>query len=186
MPRADATGAIDGLEVRVVDSDGKDSPDGQTGEIAVRSPANFAGYCDDPAATREALRDGWLYSGDLARRDADGYLWFEGRKKEIVVRDGLNISPQEVEEAFYNHPAVLEVAVIGMPDPVGAGGERVLAFVSLRDGLVTDEQELRDHARQRLADFKIPERVLFLKDLPKGITGKVQRRALKEVPSAAA
>ena len=141
MPRADATGAIDGLEVRVVDSDGKDSPDGQTGETAVRSPANFAGYWDDPAVTREAPRDGWLYSGDLARRDADGYLWFEGRKKEIVVRDGLNISPQEVEEAFYNHPAVLEVAVIGMPDPVGAGGERVLAFVSLRDGLVTDEQE---------------------------------------------
>ena len=178
--------ALDGVEVRVVNSNGKDSPDGQTGEIAVRSPANFAGYWDDPSATRDALRDGWLHSGDLARRDADGYLWFEGRKKEIIVRDGLNISPQEVEEAFYNHPAVLEVAVIGMPDPVGARGERVLAFVSLRDGLVTDEQELRDHARQRLADFKIPERVLFLKDLPKGITGKVQRRVLKEMPSAAA
>jgi long-chain acyl-CoA synthetase len=177
--------ALDGVEVRVVGADGKDTPDGQTGEIAVRSPANFAGYWDNPEATRETLRDGWLHSGDLARRDAKGYLWFEGRKKEIIVRDGLNISPQEVEEAFYTHPAVLEVAVIGMPDPVEAHGEQVLAFVSLRDGLVTDEKELKDHARQRLADFKIPERVLFLKDLPKGITGKVQRRALKEMPLAA-
>src|SRR6266403_2622589 len=176
---------LDGVEVRVVDSDGKDVPDGKVGEIAVRSPANFAGYWDDPAATREVLRDGWLYSGDLARRDADGYFWFDGRKKEIIVRDGINISPQEVEEAIYTHPAVLEVAVIGMPDPLGAHGERVLAFVSLHDGLVTDEQELRDHARQRLADFKIPEQIFFLNDLPKGITGKIQRRALKEMRSAA-
>jgi long-chain acyl-CoA synthetase len=178
--------ALDGVEVRVVDLDVEDLPDDQTGEIVVRSPANFAGYWDDPAATRETLRDGWLHSGDLARRDADGYLWFEGRKKEIIVRDGINIAPQEVEEALYNHPAVLEVAVIGMPDPAGARGERVLAFVSLRDGLVADEQELRDHARQCLADFKIPERILFVKDLPKGITGKVQRQALKEIPYAAA
>jgi long-chain acyl-CoA synthetase len=176
---------FDGVEVRIVDSDGKDVPDGKIGEIAVRSPANFAGYWDDPAATREVLRDGWLHSGDLARRDADGYLWFEGRKKEIIVRDGLNISPQEVEEAIYDHPAVLEVAVIGIPDPVGAHGERVVAFVSLRRGLVTDDQELRDHARQHLADFKIPEQIFFVKDLPKGITGKIQRRALKEMTSAA-
>jgi long-chain acyl-CoA synthetase len=100
---------LDGVEVRVVDSDGKDVPDGKIGEIAVRSPAIFAGYWDDPVATSEVLRDGWLHSGDLARRDADGYLWFEGRKKEIIVRDGLNISPQEVEEAIYDHPAVLEL-----------------------------------------------------------------------------
>jgi long-chain acyl-CoA synthetase len=112
----------------------------------------------------------------LARRDTDGYVWFEGRKKEIIVRDGVNISPQEVEEAIYNHPAVLEVAVIGIPDPVGAHGERVLAFVSLRDGVVVDEQELRDHTRQLLADFKVPERFVFRTELPKGITGKVHRR----------
>jgi long-chain acyl-CoA synthetase len=176
--------AIDGVEVRVVDAAGKDAPDGQVGEIAVRSPANCDGYWDDPVATSEALREGWLYSGDLAQRDADGYLWFEGRKKEIIVRDGFNISPQEVEEAIHGHPAVLEVGVIGLPDPVGAHGERILAFVALRDGLLAHEQELRDHARQRLADIKVPEKIVFLKSLPKGITGKIQRRALKELPPA--
>jgi long-chain acyl-CoA synthetase len=173
--------ATQGVEIRVVDGEGEEARDGQIGEMAVRSPARFAEYWDDPAATRAAVRDGWLYTGDLARRDADGYLWFEGRKKEIIIRDGVNISPQEVEEAIYNHPAVLEVAVIGTPDPVGAHGERVLAFVALKDGLLADERELRDHARQLLADFKVPERIVFRTDLPKGITGKVQRRALKEM-----
>ena len=178
--------AIPGVELRVVDAEGEDVSDGQIGELVVRTPARFAGYWDDPAATREAVRDGWMYTGDLARRDADGYLWFEGRKREIIIRDGVNISPQEVEEAIYNHSAVLEVAVIGMPDPVGAHGERVLAFISLKDGLVVDERELRDHASQQLADIKVPERFVFRTDLPKGITGKVARRALKEMQLAAA
>ena len=177
--------AIPGVELRVVDAEGEDVSDGQIGELVVRTPARFARYWDDPAATREAVRDGWMYTGDLARQDADGYLWFEGRKKEIIIRDGVNISPQEVEEAIYNHPAVLEVAVIGMPDPVGAHGERVLAFISLKDGLAVDERELRDHASQQLADIKVPERFVFRTDLPKGITGKVARRALKEMLVAA-
>lgn len=175
--------ALGGVEVRVVDSNGKDFSAGQIGEIAVRSPAIFAGYWDDPKATKEVLRDGWLYSGDLARRDADGYLWFEGRKKEIIVRDGLNISPQEVEEAFYSHPAVLEVAVIGVPDPVGVHGDRVLAFVSLRDSMAANEEELREHAVQRLADLKVPAKIIFMTTLPKGVTGKIQRRVLKEMPT---
>jgi long-chain acyl-CoA synthetase len=170
----------------VVDAEGEDAADGQIGELIVRSPAKFAGYWDDPVATREAVRDGWMYTGDLGRRDADGYLWFEGRKKEIIIRDGVNISPQEVEEVIYKHPAVLEVAVIGMPDPVGAHGERVLAFVTLRDGHKIDEQELKDHAHQQLADFKVPERFVFRTDLPKGITGKIQRRVLKEMRLAVA
>jgi long-chain acyl-CoA synthetase len=174
--------ALDGVDVRVVDADGNVAPDGKVGEIAVRSPANCAGYWDDPVATREAMREGWLYSGDLARRDGDGYFWFEGRKKEIIVRESFNISPQEVEEAIHSHPAVLEVGVIGLPDSVAARGERILAFVALREGLVAHEQELRDHARQRLADVKVPERIVFVKSLPKGITGKIQRRALKEMP----
>jgi long-chain acyl-CoA synthetase len=177
--------AIPGVETRVLDAKGKDASDGQIGEIAVRTPARFAGYWDDPAATREAVRDGWMYTGDLARRDAEGYLWFEGRKKEIIIRDGVNISPQEVEEAIYKHPAVLEVAVIGMPDPVGAHGESVLAFVALRDGHRLSERELRDHTRRQLADIKVPQRFVFRSGLPKGITGKVQRRALKETLAAA-
>lgn len=177
--------AIEGVETRMVDAEGDNVPDGHVGELAVRSTAKFAGYWDDPAATRAAVRDGWMYTGDFARRDADGYIWFEGRKKEIIVRDGVNISPQEVEEAIYNHPAVLQVAVIGTPDPVGARGESVLAFVSLRDGHVVEEQELRDHARQQLADIKVPERFVFQADLPIGITGKVQRRVLKEMLAAA-
>ena len=97
----------------------------------------------------------------------------------------MNISPQEVEGAIYKHMAVLEVAVIGAPDPVGAHGERVLAFVTLRDGYRISEQELKEHTRQQLADFKVPERFVFRTDLPKGITGKLQRRALREMLVAA-
>jgi long-chain acyl-CoA synthetase len=177
---------LDGVEAKVVDSNGKEVPDGQTGELIVKTPVNLVGYWDDVAATRAALRDGWLFTGDLVRRDSDGYFWFEGRKKQIIVRDGFNISPQEVEEAIYTHPAVLEVGVIGIPDSVEARGERVLAFVALRDGCATSEDELREHARRRLADLKVPERILFLEKLPKGISGKIQRAALKQLQLAAA
>lgn len=178
--------AIPGVEIRVVDAEGGEVPDQQIGEMAIRTPARFAGYWDDPAATREAVRDGWMHTGDLARRDADGYLWLVGRKKEIIVRDGVSISPHEVEEAIYKHPAVLQVAVIGTPDPVGAHGQNVLAFVSLKDGLAVDERELRDHAHRLLADFKVPDRFVFQPYLPLGITGKIQRRILKEMLAAVA
>jgi long-chain acyl-CoA synthetase len=175
---------IPGVEVRIVDADGADLPNGQIGEIITKSPAIFVGYWNDPAATRAAFKDGWFHTGDLGRRDADGYYWFEGRKKEIIVRDGLNISPQEVKEAFYDHPAVLEAAVIGTPDPVPACGEQIVAFIALRDGLAADREELKGHVRQRLADYKIPERIVLLENLPKGMTGKIQRRALKEIAAA--
>lgn len=171
--------AVEGVEVRIVNLSGHDVASGETGELALRSPANCVGYWEDPQATKDALRDGWLHTGDLCRRDADGYHWFEGRRKEIIIRGGSNISPQEVEEAIYNHPAVREAAVIGMPD--GTYGEKVIAFVALREGRTAAEHELREHARQRLADYKVPEKVLFLPELPKGITGKLQRRVLKQL-----
>jgi long-chain acyl-CoA synthetase len=145
---------------------------------------DFSSYWDDPVATRDAVHDGWLHSGDLAHRDANGYLWFDGRKKEIIVRDGLNLSPQEIEEALYDHPAALEVAVIGAPDPQPARGEQVVAFVRLREGMVATESELRAYGSQRLADFKVPTKIIFSESLPKGITGTIQRRALKDTQSS--
>jgi long-chain acyl-CoA synthetase len=167
------------VEVRLLDLDGNPVADGASGEIAVRSPANFIEYWRDSEATERTLVDGWLLSGDLARFDRDGYLWFEGRKKELIIRGGSNISPQEVEEALYQHPAVREVGVVGAPDAVH--GERVVAFAVSGKDLSVTENELREFARQRLADYKVPDRIIFLPVLPKGLTGKVQRRALKEM-----
>ncbi len=171
--------APEGFQVRIVDIDGLDVAEGETGEVVVRSSANCAGYWNDREATKALMRDGWLHTGDLASRDADGYFWFKGRLKQIIIRAGSNISPQEVEEALYQHPAVLEAGVVGQPDKVL--GEIVVAFVVLREGEKAMPEELRDFARQRLADYKVPERVLFLDEMPKNAVGKVQRRALKEM-----
>jgi long-chain acyl-CoA synthetase len=164
---------IAGVELKLVDVEG------EVGEIAIRGHNVMKGYWGKPEATAETLRGGWLHTGDLACRDADGYLWFRGRSKQIIVRAGSNISPQEIEEALYQHPAVLEVGVTGQPDPLY--GERVVAFVALRQGASADEAELQAFARERLADYKTPERILFLPELPKGLTGKVDRRSLKEM-----
>jgi long-chain acyl-CoA synthetase len=178
-PRFGSIGpAMDLVDARVASLTGNVLPDGETGELQVQSPANCVGYWDNEEATASTFDDGWLRTGDLVRRDADGFFWFEGRVKQIIIRGGSNISPQEVEEALYHHPAVLEAGVIGLPDPVH--GEKVIAFVALREGLTAGEQELRDLVRSRIADYKTPERILFLPVLPKGLTGKVQRRALKD------
>jgi long-chain acyl-CoA synthetase len=169
--------ALDIVEARVADQAGNVLADGQIGELQVQSPANCVGYWDDPRATADTFDDGWLRTGDLVRRDSDNFFWFAGRVKQIIIRGGSNISPQEVEEVLYRHPAVLEAGVIGMPDQVH--GEKVIAFVSLRDGFTAGEEELRDLVRNRIADYKTPERIVFLPVLPKGLTGKVQRRDLK-------
>jgi long-chain acyl-CoA synthetase len=166
------------VKVRLVDPADRDVAPGEPGEVVVRSKGNCAGYWNDPAATADLLRGGWLHTGDLASRDADGYLWFRGRSKQIIVRAGSNVSPQEVEEALYQHPAILEAGVVGKPDAVY--GELVVAFVVLRQGARISAGDLRSFARERLADYKAPEEIHFLTELPKGITGKVDRRTLKE------
>jgi long-chain acyl-CoA synthetase len=171
--------ALDAVDTRVAALAGNLAAQGEVGELQVQSPANCVGYWDDPRATADTFDHGWLRTGDLVRRDLDGYFWFEGRVKQIIIRGGSNISPQEVEEALYHHPAVLEAGVIGMPDP--AHNEKVIAFVALRDGQTAAEKELIDLVRSRIADYKTPERIIFLPALPKGLTGKVQRRELKDL-----
>jgi long-chain acyl-CoA synthetase len=171
------------IEARVVDSKGEVVANGEIGELTVRSPANCVGYWKNPSETDAAIRDGWLFTGDLVRRDSDGYFWFQGRKKQIIVRESYNVSPQEVEEVLYKHPAVFEAGVYGLPD--ATYGEKVIAAVSLRSGQTADEEQLREFSRKHLNDLKVPERIHFLTELPKGLSGKVDRRALKEMAQIA-
>ncbi|HKW35189.1 MAG TPA: hypothetical protein VJN92_19410 [Candidatus Acidoferrum sp.] len=136
--------------------------------------------CTGRGAATNCLFDGdWLRTGDLASRDNAGYYWFKGRLKQIIIRGGSNISPQEVEEALYQHPAVQEAGVIGAPHP--KYGEVPIAGITLRAGQTVTEEKLRAHAGELLADYKIPERIFFLAELPKGLTGKVDRRSLRDL-----
>jgi len=171
--------AAPGVDVRLVDRHGHDVLAGETGEILVRSPANCIGYWNDPHSTKCLFEDGWLHTGDLASCDEDGYYWFKGRLKQLIIRGGSNISPQEVEEALHQHPAVLEAGVVGAPHPVY--GEVPVAGVALRAGHLVNEDQLRAHACKLLADYKVPERIFFLPEMPKGLTGKVDRRSLRDL-----
>jgi long-chain acyl-CoA synthetase len=167
-----------GVEVAIVDRSGNPVPDGTEGEMIVRSAANMIGYWNDPDGTAKALRDGWFYTGDLVHQDMNGYLWFRGRKKEIIVRGGSNISPQEVEAVLYQHNGVLDAGVVGMPDAMW--GERVVAFVSRKPRRKVSAKELIAFVAGRLAAYKIPEEIVFLDELPKSEAGKIQRRVLRE------
>lgn len=166
-----------GMTLRVVDASRRELEVGEPGEVEVRSEALMAGYWRDPEATAAAIRDGWLSTGDIAYRDAEGWYWFVGRAKEIIVRGGSNVSPLEVEAALASHPAVREAAAVGVPDP--ELGERVRAFVSFRPGCTVSEEVLKAWAGERIAAYKVPESIVVLDELPKGPTGKVQRRALR-------
>jgi long-chain acyl-CoA synthetase len=171
--------AAPGVSIRLVDLHGHDVAAGETGEILVRSPANCVGYWNDPDATARLFDDGWLHTGDLASRDEGGYYWFKGRIKQLIIRGGSNISPQEVEEALHQHPAVLEAGVVGAPHAVC--GEVPVGGVALRAGHSVSEDQLRTHARKLLADYKVPDRIFFLAELPKSLTGKVDRRSLRNI-----
>jgi len=168
----------------LVDSDENEVPVGEAGEICVRGPHLMAGYWQDPEATSAAIRNGWFYTGDVARCDEDGFYWFVGRKKEIIVRGGSKISPLEVEDVLYQHPAVSEAGVVGRRDSVW--GEVVIAFIALRPGFQATEDELLAFARERLADYKVPESIIYRDQLPKGLTGKVLRRSLLQEEDALA
>ncbi|MFJ8789918.1 acyl-CoA synthetase [Streptomyces sp. NPDC102462] len=164
------------VDARVVDEDGADVPDGTPGEIVYRSPQLCEGYWDKPEETAAAFRDGWFHSGDLAVRDADGYLTVVDRVKDVINSGGVLIASRQVEDALYTHEAVAEAAVIGLPDE--RWGEAVTAVVVPR-GEVT-EAELIAHVRTRLTPFKAPKRVLFVTGLPRNASGKILKRELRE------
>jgi long-chain acyl-CoA synthetase len=177
-PRFGSVGRVlDGIELRVVDDDGRDALVGDAGEIWVRGPNVFAGYLDDPEATARVLTDdGWLRTGDIALIDEDGRLFLVDRAKDLIIVSGFNVFPAEVEDVLAEHPDVAEVGVIGVPHP--HTGEAVKAFVVLEPGATLDEDSLIDYAHDHLARYKCPSKVMFVDELPRTTTGKLVRREL--------
>ena len=169
---------LDDVEVRIVDEEGNDQPHGQVGEIVARGSRLMKGYWHQEDATRETLRNGWLYTGDLGYADEDGYIFLAGRAKDFIKRGGEMISPEEVEQVLHSHPAVDEAAIIGVPDDLW--GERVRAVVVTRPGHLVTDEDLIEYCRQRLASFKKPESVVFVSELPRNPMGKVLKRVLRE------
>lgn len=167
---------IEGVEMRVVDTDGNDVPVGEVGEIAIRGHNVMKGYWNRPDATAEAIKDGWFHTGDMAKQDEDGFFFIVDRLKDLIIRGGFNVYPREVEEVFYEHPAVLEVAVVGVPHETH--GEEVAAAIALKPGAAATEDELREYAKERVAAYKYPRQIWLVDALPKGPTGKVLKREI--------
>lgn len=173
-----------GVAFRLVDDDLRDVAPGEVGEIATRSDMVMDGYLDLPEETARAFRDGWFRAGDMAYQAPNGYLYLHGRKKDMIIRGGENIYPSEIETVLAEHPAVLQSAVIGVPDE--HWGETVLAFVVTRDGEVVAEQELRDLCGRRLARYKVPAEFRFVAQLPTNASGKILKRVLRSMTEAPA
>ncbi|MFL6080334.1 MAG: AMP-binding enzyme, partial [Ornithinibacter sp.] len=165
---------IKGVEMKVVDDDGNEVPAGEVGEIAIRGDNVMTGYWNKPEATAEAIPDGWFRTGDLATMDDEGYFTIVDRKKDMILRGGMNVYPREVEEVVYTHPDVVEVAVVGIPDELM--GEQVGAAVALREGATATPEDIIEYTKERIAAYKYPRKVWVVPELPKGPTGKILRR----------
>ncbi|WP_035721943.1 AMP-binding protein [Bradyrhizobium sp. ARR65] len=182
-PREGSTG-LPGLfcEATIIDDLGNELPPGIPGEIIVRGPQVFAEYWGNQQVTEEALRNGWYHTGDIGRRDADGYFWIEDRKKNLIISGGENIYPAEVERVLKAHPDVLECAVVGRPDP--RWGEVPVAYVIRRSGSALDAERLTTHLQLQLARFKTPRQIIFTNNLPRTALGKIQHYMLKETDAS--
>jgi long-chain acyl-CoA synthetase len=169
-----------GVRMRVADSSGRPLPAGRehVGEILIRGHNVMKGYLGRPEATAEALRSGWLHSGDLGYVDEDGFYFIVDRAKDLVIRGGYNVYPREIEEVLYTHPAILEAAVIGKPDE--RLGEEVVAVVALRPGHDVSAEDIIAYTRERLAAYKYPREIRFMAELPKGPSGKILKSALRD------
>ena len=173
----DAIGrAVPGVEIRIIDEGGRPVPEGEAGELWIKSPSAMEGYVNAPAETREVLVEGWFRTGDVATVSAEGLVTIVGRVRERILRGGYSVFPSEVEAVLLTHPAVAEAAVVGTHHP--ELGEDVAAFVSLRPGVAAEPDELIAHCRQRLAAFKYPRRVTVLDALPRSPTGKILKTRL--------
>jgi long-chain acyl-CoA synthetase len=166
-----------GIEMRCVDADGREVPDGELGEIVIRGHNVMKGYYKRPEATTEAIRHGWFHSGDVAYKDANGFFFIKDRVKDMIIRGGFNVYPREIEEILYGHPAIAEAAVIGIPDL--ALGEEIKAVVACKPGHSATEAEIIEYCKERLAAYKYPRSVEFRETLPKTATGKILKRELK-------
>jgi long-chain acyl-CoA synthetase len=177
---------IPNCEAKIVDAADrtKDLPPGQAGELALRGPMIFPGYWNKPEATREAFHDGWFFTGDIAVMDEQGWFYIVDRKKDMIVASGFKVWPREVEDVLYQHPAVREAAVVGVPDPYR--GESVKAFVALKEHWPEPVTALQliEHCRERMAAYKYPRSVEFVPSIPKTATGKILRRQLRSQGSA--
>ncbi|QKG70011.1 fatty acid--CoA ligase [Erythrobacter mangrovi] len=169
--------AVPGTELRVVGEDGQELPRGEVGELIVKSPSNMAGYWNLPDATASALIDGWMHTGDAAYMDEDGYVYIQDRMKDMIISGGENVYPAQVESAIYGHPAVAEVAVIGVPDDTW--GEAVKACVVPKPGADLDPNDIIAWTRERLAGFKVPKSIDVIDVLPRNASGKILRRELR-------
>jgi acyl-CoA synthetase (AMP-forming)/AMP-acid ligase II len=166
------------LEIRIIDDDGVDVAPGEIGEAILRMEGRQREYYRDPDATAGAWKDGWLYSGDLARLDGDGYLYIVGRKKDVIIRGGNNVHAVDIEAVLLDHPDVIEAGVVGVPHAVL--GEDVAAVVVLAEKSTTTADDLRAHCAARLADYKVPRRIEFSDELPRNATGKILKAKLRE------
>jgi acyl-CoA synthetase (AMP-forming)/AMP-acid ligase II len=169
-----------GNQAKIIDKEGNAVPRGTPGEIMIKGDNVMKGYYKDPEKTAEALEpDGWLHTGDLGYMDSDGFVFVKGRIKELIIKGGENISPREIDEALYKHPAVLDAAAVGIPDE--HYGEEILCCCVLKPDCECTEEELRAHCRKHLGEFKTPKVIKVMDDLPKGPSGKIQRLKLPEM-----
>ena len=168
-----------GVDMEVWDGENRPLPPGaeNVGEFVIRGHNVTKGYYRNPEATAEAFTDGWLRTGDLGYQDDDGFYFMVGRKKELIIRGGYNVYPAEIEDMIYTHPAVSEVAVVGVPDD--RLGEEVKAYVTVKPGHSVTEQELVAFAKERIAAYKYPRSVEFLDEMPKGPSGKILKKELR-------
>jgi long-chain acyl-CoA synthetase len=168
-----------GMEARIVDDNDREVPQGQEGEIVLKGPMVMKGYWNLPGQTAEAIRNGWLHTGDIGYVDAEGYYYITDRKKDLIIKGGENISPRMIEEVLYDFPKVAEAAAIGVKDPVY--GEEIRGYVTLKPGSTATPEEIRQHCATKLKRFFVPREIVILEAFPKNLVGKILKKELRKM-----